>query len=78
MIEPSLGSKEFFLRKAIGWALRQYAWTNSRWVVGYVAEHAGRLSPLSRREALKNVGREGRRGSGQAPPVTGARRPSRL
>ncbi len=29
-IEPSLASKEFFLRKAIGWALRQYALDRSR------------------------------------------------
>ena len=28
-IEPSLESQEFFLRKAIGWALRQYAWTDA-------------------------------------------------
>jgi 3-methyladenine DNA glycosylase AlkD len=54
-IEPSLGSREFFLRKAIGWALRQYAWTDPEWVVGYVAAHESSLSPLSRREALKNV-----------------------
>jgi len=54
-IEPSLGSKEFFLRKAIGWALRQYAWTDPREVARYVREHQERLSPLSRREALKNV-----------------------
>ena len=27
-IEPSIDSEEFFLRKAIGWALRQYAWTD--------------------------------------------------
>jgi hypothetical protein len=27
-IEPSLDSKEFFLSKAIGWALRSYAWTD--------------------------------------------------
>jgi 3-methyladenine DNA glycosylase AlkD len=55
-LEPSLGRPEFFLRKAIGWALRQYAWTDAAWVRGYVAAHAERLSPLSRREALKNVG----------------------
>ncbi len=35
-IQPSLGSPEFFLRKAIGWALRQYAWTDPEWVSGYV------------------------------------------
>ena len=55
-IEPSLEEKDFFLRKAIGWALRQYAWTDAREVVRYVKEMEERLSPLSRREALKNVG----------------------
>jgi len=55
-IAPSLDSKEFFLRKAIGWALRQYAWTDPVEVRRYVAEHADRLSGLSRREALKNIG----------------------
>jgi 3-methyladenine DNA glycosylase AlkD len=55
-IEPSLGSKEFFLRKAIGWALRQYAWTDAKEVRRYVRTKAARLSPLSRREALKNIG----------------------
>ena len=55
-IEPSLGSKEFFLRKAIGWALRQYAWTDPVEVRRYVTAHADRLNGLSRREALKNIG----------------------
>jgi 3-methyladenine DNA glycosylase AlkD len=55
-IEPSLGSKEFFLRKAIGWALRQYAWTDPAEVRRYVRRNEARLSSLSRREALKNVG----------------------
>jgi 3-methyladenine DNA glycosylase AlkD len=54
-IRPSLPSREFFLRKAIGWALRQYAWTNPKEVVRYVREHDGELSGLSKREALKNV-----------------------
>ena len=55
-IEPSLGSKEFFLRKAIGWALRQYAWTDPEEVRRYVCKNEARLAPLSRREALKNLG----------------------
>jgi 3-methyladenine DNA glycosylase AlkD len=55
VIEPSLGSREFFLRKAIGWALRQYAWTDPDEVVRYVEAHRARLSPLSIREALRNV-----------------------
>src|SRR5205085_8977055 len=36
-IEPSLDSKEFFLRKAIGWALREYAWTDPDEIRRYVA-----------------------------------------
>jgi 3-methyladenine DNA glycosylase AlkD len=55
-IEPSLSSKEFFLRKAIGWALRQYAWTDPREVRRYVRAHEAALSGLSKREALKNIG----------------------
>jgi len=55
-IEPSLASKEFFLRKAIGWALRQYAWTDAKEVKRYVKQNEERLSGLSRREALKNIG----------------------
>lgn len=55
-IEPSLDSKEFFLRKAIGWALRQYAWTNPAEIRRYVRANEARLSPLSKREALKNIG----------------------
>ncbi len=54
-IEPSLSSKEFFLQKAIGWALRQYAWSDPREVARYVRERGGELSPLSKREALKNM-----------------------
>ncbi|MFL5385976.1 MAG: DNA alkylation repair protein [Longimicrobiaceae bacterium] len=58
-IEPSLGSKEFFLRKAIGWALRQHARTDPEAVVAYVRAHAARLSPLSKREALKALLKSG-------------------
>jgi 3-methyladenine DNA glycosylase AlkD len=54
-IAPSLGSKEFFLRKAIGWALRQYACTDAQEVRRYVAAHDADLSPLSKREALKHI-----------------------
>jgi 3-methyladenine DNA glycosylase AlkD len=55
LIEPSVGSKEFFLRKAIGWALRSYAWTDEKPIVAYVEKNRARLAPLSIREALKNV-----------------------
>jgi 3-methyladenine DNA glycosylase AlkD len=49
-------SKEFFIRKGIGWALRQYSYTNSNAVLQFVAEND--LSPLSKREALKGINRK--------------------
>jgi 3-methyladenine DNA glycosylase AlkD len=55
-IEPSIERKEFWLRKAIGWALRQYARTNPREVQRYVKANHERLSGLSKREALKHIG----------------------
>lgn len=58
-IEANLDDRDFFIRKAIGWALRQYAWTDPDEVVRYVRMHAARLSPLSKREALKNVLKSG-------------------
>ncbi len=57
--ENLLGSRfggEFFIRKAIGWALRDLAWHDADEVRRFVGENEERLSPLSRREALKNVG----------------------
>jgi 3-methyladenine DNA glycosylase AlkD len=54
-IEPSLGSREFFLNKAIGWALRQHAWTDGAEIKRYVRSNRARLSALSCREALKNI-----------------------
>lgn len=53
-IEPNRTDPEFFLRKAIGWALRDYARADPEWVRTYVEATA--LSPLSRREALKHLG----------------------
>jgi 3-methyladenine DNA glycosylase AlkD len=46
-------SKEFFIRKAIGWALREYSKTNQEWVVTFVENN--KLSPLSEKEALKRI-----------------------
>ncbi len=55
-IEPNLADRDFFIRKAIGWALRQYAWSDPAEVQRYVTAHDRQLSPLSKREALRNVG----------------------
>ena len=54
-IEENLADKEFFIRKAIGWALRDLAWFDLDTVERYVAENEARLSGLSKREALKNA-----------------------
>ncbi|MYV69698.1 DNA alkylation repair protein [Streptomyces sp. SID2131] len=49
------GHPDFFVRKAIGWSLREYAKTAPAEVRAFVAAHGSRLSPLSVREALKNL-----------------------
>ena len=55
VITPNLDDREFFVRKAIGWALREYARTDPNWVRAFVRTHEDRLSPLSRREAMKHL-----------------------
>ena len=62
-IEPNLGDRDFFIRKAIGWALREYAKTNPDSVRRYVRDHEADLSPLSRREAMKHLHAGGDSGS---------------
>ena len=47
--------KEFFIRKAIGWALREYARVNPEAVRGFLRAHEAQLSGLSRREAAKHL-----------------------
>jgi 3-methyladenine DNA glycosylase AlkD len=54
-IEPNLADTSFWIRKAIGWALRQHARTDPAWVRAAVAEYGDRLSGLGRREALKHL-----------------------
>ncbi|MEU8759375.1 DNA alkylation repair protein [Streptomyces sp. NPDC048659] len=49
------GHPDFFIRKAIGWSLREYAKTDPAEVRAFVAQNTSRLSPLSVREALKNL-----------------------
>jgi 3-methyladenine DNA glycosylase AlkD len=51
LINDNLGSSEFFINKAIGWALREYSKSNPTAVIEFVDKT--RLAPLSRREALK-------------------------
>ncbi len=52
-LEPHLDSNEFFIQKAIGWALRQYARVNPAAVRAFVQQHE--MAPLSRREAQRGL-----------------------
>ncbi len=53
-IEANVGDRDFFIRKGIGWALRQFARTEPAWVRAFVDAHPA-LSPLSRKEATKHL-----------------------
>jgi 3-methyladenine DNA glycosylase AlkD len=55
-IDANSAEADFFLRKAIGWALREYAKTDPDWVRTFVTERDNTLSGLSKREALKHLG----------------------
>ena len=46
-------SNEFFIQKAIGWALREYSSVNSNGVLGYVNQ--ANLKPLSKKEAIRKI-----------------------
>lgn len=52
-IENNLQEEEFFINKAIGWALRDYSKTQPEWVEAFIGQHYGHLAPLSLREASK-------------------------
>lgn len=54
-IDANLDDRDFFVRKAIGWALRQHARVDPDWVRSFVAQRSDRLSPLSQREALRHL-----------------------
>ncbi|SEP21977.1 DNA alkylation repair protein [Amycolatopsis saalfeldensis] len=54
VVEANIGDPDFFLRKGIGWALRDYARTAPDWVREFVTSHPD-LSGLSTREALKHL-----------------------
>ncbi len=53
IIHSLIGSKEFFINKAIGWILREYSKTNPKWVIDFVNKTA--LSHLSKKEAVRLI-----------------------
>jgi 3-methyladenine DNA glycosylase AlkD len=62
--ERRAGDTEFFIRKAIGWALREHSKTDADAVRTFVAAHDRELSGLSKREALKWLDRQAARDAG--------------
>ena len=50
------GETDFFIRKAMGWALRDFARTQPDAVRRFLSQHAEQLSGLTRREAGKHLG----------------------
>ena len=55
--ERRASEKEFFIAKAIGWALRSYSYTDSKAVIRFIKEHP-ELTPLAQREGLKAINRK--------------------
>jgi 3-methyladenine DNA glycosylase AlkD len=53
VLQANLSETDFFIRKGIGWALRDYSRTEPEWVAAFVDEHRSQLSPLSLKEATK-------------------------
>jgi 3-methyladenine DNA glycosylase AlkD len=62
--EQQAGHPDFFVRKAIGWALREYSKTDPAAVRKFVSEHAASLSGLSQREALLRLNGGRRKATG--------------
>ncbi len=55
IILDNVGGSEFFINKAIGWALRDYSKTNPAWVSAFIERHGDKLAALSIREGRKYV-----------------------
>ncbi|MGN1317802.1 MAG: DNA alkylation repair protein [Lachnospirales bacterium] len=51
----NFGSKEFFINKAIGWALRDYSKTNPNWVRNFIEKYKDKMDKLSIREGSKYI-----------------------
>jgi 3-methyladenine DNA glycosylase AlkD len=57
-IYENIDNNEFFIQKAIGWALREYSKSNYKWVLHFVIQNT-KLKPLSKREAIKWIDTKG-------------------
>ena len=54
-IVNNFGSNEFFINKAIGWALRDYSKTNPLWVKEFLNKYQDKMDNLSIKEASKYI-----------------------
>jgi 3-methyladenine DNA glycosylase AlkD len=57
-ILQNAGHSDFFIQKAIGWALREYSKTNQKWVLNFIIQNTS-LKPMSKREAIKWMDNKG-------------------
>lgn len=55
IIVNNFGSNEFFINKAIGWALRDYSKTNPKWVKDFIKKYKDQMDKLSIKEACKYI-----------------------
>lgn len=53
ILKNNLGQAEFFINKAIGWALRDYSKTNPEWVKNFIEKNKEKMAKLSIKEASK-------------------------
>jgi 3-methyladenine DNA glycosylase AlkD len=53
--DPMVEEKEFFVRKAIGWVLREIAWNDPTWVAAWVEPRLGRMAGVTFREAVRKL-----------------------
>ena len=53
ILKNNLGQAEFFINKAIGWALRDYSKTNPEWVKNFIEKNKENMAKLSIKEASK-------------------------
>ena len=55
ILENNLGDNEFFINKAVGWALRDYSKYNPEWVREFIKKNKDNMANLSIREASKYI-----------------------
>jgi 3-methyladenine DNA glycosylase AlkD len=71
---PMLGEQEFFIRKAIGWVLREVSKANAAVVTGFLRAHRNEVSGLTLREGVKYLPARDRKALLAEPPAQRARR----